>query len=228
MSKGASVYHKLPQYRVVLEANPAYVRVTFNGEIIPDSEQTILVRETEHNPVVCFPRRHVRFDFLARTDHQTFCPFKGEASYWTLRVGEHAGEHAAWSYEDPFHEVAGLKGLVAFYLGSRCGCSPTVVSLPPLRRPRVRPTRGSPRRGTRSHTRRTERDEVYVQAWPDSGRPELVSMTGGHSPRWSRDGMTLYYQRDDGVYAVSVQVRPEIRLGFPAKVVGARFPDDAG
>ncbi len=50
-----------------------------------------------------------------RTDHETFCPFKGEASYWSLRVGEHESENTAWTYEAPFPEVAGLKDYVAFH-----------------------------------------------------------------------------------------------------------------
>jgi uncharacterized protein (DUF427 family) len=57
----------------------------------------------------------VRFELLEPTDHQTFCPFKGEASYWTLRVGDRVEENAVWSYEDAFDEVEGLEGYVAFY-----------------------------------------------------------------------------------------------------------------
>ena len=73
------------------------------------------MKETRHEPVVYFPRQDVRFGLMEPTSHHTFCPFKGEASYWTLRVGERAEENAAWSYEDPFDEVAGLSGYVAFY-----------------------------------------------------------------------------------------------------------------
>lgn len=115
MQKRQSLYHKYPDHHVDLEDSPARVRATFNGEIIADSIQTVVVRETEHNPVVYFPRHDVRFDFLEPTDHETFCPFKGEASYWTLRVGERVEENVVWSYEAPFQEVAGLKELVAFY-----------------------------------------------------------------------------------------------------------------
>ena len=53
--------------------------------------------------------------YLDRTDHQTYCPFKGEASYWTLRVNGGVTENAVWSYEDPLIEVAGIKDYVAFY-----------------------------------------------------------------------------------------------------------------
>ena len=52
---------------------------------------------------------------LERTQHTSFCPFKGGASYWTLRAGGRVEVNAVWSYEDPFDEVAGLKDYVAFY-----------------------------------------------------------------------------------------------------------------
>ena len=115
MHERESLYRKYQDYHVDLADNPARVRVMFNGEVIADSVHTVVVRETKHAPVVYFPRRHVRFDFLEPTSHATFCPFKGAASYWTLRVGERVEENAVWGYEDPFQEVSGLKELVAFY-----------------------------------------------------------------------------------------------------------------
>ena len=71
--------------------------------------------ETRHQPVLYLPLDDVRTEYLLRTDHQTFCPFKGEASYWSIRVADRVEENAVWTYEDPFDEVAGLKGYVAFY-----------------------------------------------------------------------------------------------------------------
>jgi uncharacterized protein (DUF427 family) len=115
MPSRESLYHAYPDYRVELESNPSRVRVRFHGDVVADSERTLVVRETKHDPVVYFPRQDVRFELLERTDHGTFCPFKGEASYWTLRVGDRIEENCVWSYEDPFDEVAGLKDYVAFY-----------------------------------------------------------------------------------------------------------------
>ena len=115
MPKSESLYHAHPDYRIDLDPNPSRVRVRFDGEFVADSERTLIVRETKHAPVVYFPREDVRFELLTRTEHETLCPFKGEASYWTLRVGDHVEENVAWSYEDPFEEVAGLKDYVAFY-----------------------------------------------------------------------------------------------------------------
>ena len=84
---------------------------------IADSRRTLLVKETKHPPVVYFPREDVRMDLLDRTTHETFCPFKGHAAYWTIRVGDQLDENAVWTYEDPFKEVEGLKDYVSFYVG---------------------------------------------------------------------------------------------------------------
>jgi uncharacterized protein (DUF427 family) len=115
MPKGESLYHRHPDYEVRLDASPTRRHARFAGETVADSAEALVVRETKHDPVVYFPRKDVRFDLLERTDHHTFCPFKGEASYWTLRVGERVAENAVWGYEDPFEEVAALADYVAFY-----------------------------------------------------------------------------------------------------------------
>ena len=54
-------------------------------------------------------------ELLRATDHQTFCPFKGEAAYWTVSAGGQALENVVWSYPEPFDEVAGLKDYLSFY-----------------------------------------------------------------------------------------------------------------
>jgi len=115
MPKRTSLYHRFPDYRVDLETSPQRVRVSLGGTVVADSRATLTVRETKHEPVIYFPREDVRFEALERTDHKSFCPFKGEASYWTLGASGRIEENAVWSYEDPFDEVAGLKDYVAFY-----------------------------------------------------------------------------------------------------------------
>lgn len=115
MAKGESLYHKFPDYRVDLAASAERVRVRFNGKVVADSQRALIVRETTHDPVVYFPREDVRFDAMERTDHQTFCPFKGEAAYWSLRVADRVETNAVWTYEDPFDEVVGLKDYVSFH-----------------------------------------------------------------------------------------------------------------
>jgi uncharacterized protein (DUF427 family) len=115
MPKRESLYSRFPDYRVDLEPGPGRVRVTLDGEVLADSQQTLVVRETKHAPVVYFPRVDVRWERLEPTAHQTFCPFKGEACYWSARAGDRVEENVAWSYPDPFDEVAGLKDYVSFY-----------------------------------------------------------------------------------------------------------------
>lgn len=115
MPQRESLYHRFPDYRVALEPSARRVRVRVDGEVVADSESTAIVHETKHDPVVYFPRCDVRFDRLEKTDHETFCPFKGEASYWTIRVGDRTLQNAVWGYEDPFPQVAALADYVAFY-----------------------------------------------------------------------------------------------------------------
>jgi len=109
-------YAKHPEHRVVLESKPGRVRALFAGETIADSTRAHLVRESRHDPIVYFPREDVRMAALEKREETTFCPFKGTASYWTIRVGGREAESAVWSYEDPYDEVAGLKDCMAFYL----------------------------------------------------------------------------------------------------------------
>src|SRR5205814_2126605 len=66
-------------------------------------------------PVYYFPRADVRMDLFEPTDHQTFCPYKGKASYWTVKIGNRVAENAVWGYPDPYDEVTQLKDFVAFY-----------------------------------------------------------------------------------------------------------------
>jgi uncharacterized protein (DUF427 family) len=104
-----------PDYKVQLEPSPRRVRVHFNGETIADSTNAHLLFETRHLPVYYFPRADVRMDLMNSTDHHTFCPYKGTASYWTIRVGDRLSENAVWGYPDPFDEVAAIGDFVAFY-----------------------------------------------------------------------------------------------------------------
>ena len=104
-----------PDYKILFEPSPRRVRVKFNGEWIADSTRAHLLFETHHLPVYYFPRADVRLDLMAPTDHHTFCPYKGTASYWTIRVGDRVAENAVWGYPDPYDEVLAIRDFVAFY-----------------------------------------------------------------------------------------------------------------
>ena len=104
-----------PDYRILFERSPRRVRVKFNGVAIADSTDVHLLFETRHLPVYYFPRADVRLDLMTPTDHHTFCPYKGTASYWTIKVGDRTVENALWGYPEPFEEVAEIANFVAFY-----------------------------------------------------------------------------------------------------------------
>ena len=92
------------------------VNVEFNGVTIADSSKAILFREGSMAPVYYFPREDVRMDLMRRSRHKTHCPFKGDASYWSLTVGEKSLRNVIWSYENAIEEVVSIKSLVAFYM----------------------------------------------------------------------------------------------------------------
>lgn len=108
MGKGIS------DHWVHAEESPKRLRVLFGGETIADSKRVILLREAECLPVYYFPKEDVRMDLLAPSVHHTHCPYKGRASYWTIKAGNGAAENAAWSYLDPNPECGEIKGCLGF------------------------------------------------------------------------------------------------------------------
>ncbi|MGD2056179.1 MAG: DUF427 domain-containing protein [Gammaproteobacteria bacterium] len=101
-------------YRIAVEPCGKRLRVVFAGVAIADSTQALVLHETRLPPVYYFPRRDVRMDLLQRTAHRTHCPFKGNASYWTVTVGDRLAENAVWSYEDPLQDAQAIRGYLAF------------------------------------------------------------------------------------------------------------------
>ena len=97
------------------EDSPRRVRVMFGGETIADSRRVKLMHEKGYLPVYYFPRSDVRMDLLEATDHTTHCPFKGEASYWSVKVGDRVAENAVWGYPEPLEDAPPLAGYLAFY-----------------------------------------------------------------------------------------------------------------
>jgi class 3 adenylate cyclase/uncharacterized protein (DUF427 family) len=102
-------------YRLFIESDPRRIRAEFQGETIADSAKVLVMHETRLGPVFYFPREDVRMDLLIKSDRHTHCPFKGNASHWTIRVGEKSAKNAAWSYETPYDESSSVKGYIAFY-----------------------------------------------------------------------------------------------------------------
>jgi uncharacterized protein (DUF427 family) len=105
----------LQPHTLYFEDSPRRVRVMFGGETIADSKRAKLLHETGHLPIYYFPEEDVRMDLLEESDHTTYCPFKGDASYWSVRVGDNVSENAVWSYPDPIDSAPPLAGYLAFY-----------------------------------------------------------------------------------------------------------------
>ena len=89
-----------PDYRVDFAPCAKRVRVMFGSETIADSTRVMLMRETRHIPVYYFPRDDVRLDLLTDTDNTSFCPFKGDASYWSIEAGGRIAENAVSTSRD--------------------------------------------------------------------------------------------------------------------------------
>ena len=108
--------HPVPAgHTITTEPVDGLVTARWGGEVIAESRDAIVLRETGLPPRTYFPMDDVRMDLLRRTEHQTSCPFKGEASYWSIEVGGRRSEDIAWAYEDPLPARADLKGRIAFY-----------------------------------------------------------------------------------------------------------------
>jgi uncharacterized protein (DUF427 family) len=102
-------------HAITIERNPNRVQVTFNGTVIADTRRALVLREGPLPPAQYIPREDVTMDFLRPTTHSTHCPFKGDASYFTVNAGGKTAENAVWTYEAPLPAVADIKNYVAFY-----------------------------------------------------------------------------------------------------------------
>jgi uncharacterized protein (DUF427 family) len=95
---------------VSTEPCPRRVRAFLQGVPVADSTRALLLLEVMHLPVYYFPPGDVRTDLLEPTDRTTHCPHKGDASYWSVRVGERVSRNAVWSYQDPIPGRDDIKG----------------------------------------------------------------------------------------------------------------------
>jgi uncharacterized protein (DUF427 family) len=119
MANPAPGYVQKPEHRVDLVPETRQVRVTFGGTVVADTRAAVRCEETGHEPVHYVPENDVRLDLMRPTEHKTYCPFKGDCSYWTIGVedgctGKQA-ENAVWAYRAPYDEAIGLAGHYAFY-----------------------------------------------------------------------------------------------------------------
>ena len=104
-----------PGHPIQIDANPSRVVVKVGGKIIADTRDALTLRETSYPPVQYFPRRDVDMAALARSQHTTYCPYKGDASYYSIPAGGDRAINAAWTYETPYEAMAQIKDYIAFY-----------------------------------------------------------------------------------------------------------------
>jgi uncharacterized protein (DUF427 family) len=104
-----------PDHPISIEQNPARVVVSVAGRVVADTRNALTLREADYSPVKYIPREDVDLSQLERTDHATYCPYKGDCAYYRVPAGGKKSINAVWTYEDPYPAVAQIKGHVAFY-----------------------------------------------------------------------------------------------------------------
>ncbi|MDX0445020.1 DUF427 domain-containing protein [Sinorhizobium medicae] len=104
-----------PDHPITVERNPARVVVKLGDRIVADTRHALTLREASYPPVQYIPRRDVDMSLLARTDHGTYCPYKGDASYFSVTPGGERSKNAVWTYENPHEAVCEIKDHLAFY-----------------------------------------------------------------------------------------------------------------
>ena len=104
-----------PDHPITIAPHAGRVRVILNGRAVADTTRALVLQETTYKPVYYIPREDADMASFERTSHTTHCPYKGDASYYSIRVGERLAENAIWSYEQPFPAVADIAERLAFY-----------------------------------------------------------------------------------------------------------------
>ena len=104
-----------PGHPISIQHSPARVVVSVAGQMIANTRNALTLREADYPPVQYIPAEDVDFSQLERTNHATYCPYKGDCTYYSVPAGGKKSVNAVWTYEDPYPAVAQIKGHVAFY-----------------------------------------------------------------------------------------------------------------
>lgn len=108
-------FRNRPEHEVVIEPFAGTVAVSLGGVRIAESRRALELRESGYPPVLYVPLEDVNRDLLVASNRDSYCPFKGRARYWSVKLGEAVVPDALWAYETPFEECRALAGHVAFY-----------------------------------------------------------------------------------------------------------------
>jgi len=104
-----------PDHPITIAVHHKRVRVTFNGRVVADTARALVMQEANYKPVFYIPREDADASLLERTEHSTYCPYKGNASYFSIRADGRVAENAIWTYEQPYSAVREISGRIAFY-----------------------------------------------------------------------------------------------------------------
>jgi len=104
-----------PDHPITITHNPKRVRVTADGVVIAETTQALTLKEATYPAVQYVPRADAKMDLLKRTDRTTHCPYKGDASYYSIVAGSKTLDNAIWTYEKPFPAMTEISGHLAFY-----------------------------------------------------------------------------------------------------------------
>jgi uncharacterized protein (DUF427 family) len=109
------ILHPGPEHPITIEANPGRVVVSVAGRVVADTRSALTLREASYRPVQYIPIADVDASLLEPTDHESYCPYKGDASYYSLPAGGERSANAVWTYRSPYADVAEIRDHVAFY-----------------------------------------------------------------------------------------------------------------
>ena len=104
-----------PDHPITLTAAPGEMIALYNGHALATSRDVLMLQESTYPPVAYFPRDDVEMGYMGRTAKTTHCPYKGDASYYTLTMDGKIAENAVWSYETPYPAMDAIKDRLAFY-----------------------------------------------------------------------------------------------------------------
>ena len=104
-----------PDHPIIIEPTLQRVAVKVAGHIVADTRRALTLKEANYPAVYYIPREDVDMSLLERTEHATYCPYKGECAYYSIAVGGERSVNAVWTYEDPYTAVATIKAHLAFY-----------------------------------------------------------------------------------------------------------------
>jgi uncharacterized protein (DUF427 family) len=104
-----------PDHPITIQPNPKRIVVSVGGKVVADTKSALTLKEASYPGVQYIPRRDVNMSLLERTQHASYCPYKGDCSYYSIPSGGARSTNAVWSYEKPYASVAQIQEYVAFY-----------------------------------------------------------------------------------------------------------------